>query len=101
MEVVRASRSPRYGTISNRLLISQILIAWQQALTAPFVIRFRALSEHGLMPANLLKSMDALPNYSKWSKAVCAEDAVTYVFDAPSIAKGTAERIAKLKANAN
>ena len=53
------------------------------------------------MPANLLKSMDALPNYSKWSKAVCAEDAVTYVFDAPSIAKGMAERIAKLKASAN
>lgn len=53
------------------------------------------------MPVNLLKSLDALPNYSKWSKAVCAEDAVTYVFDAPSIAKGTAERIAKLKANAN
>ena len=53
------------------------------------------------MPANLLKSMDALPNYSKWSKAVCAEDAVTYVIDAPSIAKGMADRIAKLKASAN
>ena len=53
------------------------------------------------MPTNLSKSMDALPNYSKWSKAVCAEDAVTYVIDAPSIAKGMVERIAKLKANAN
>ena len=52
------------------------------------------------MPASLLKSMDALPNFSKWSKAVCAEDAVTYVIDAPSIAKGMLERIAKLKASA-
>lgn len=75
-------------------------MAWLQAMTAPFVIRYRILGEHGLMPASLLKSMDALPNYSKWSKAVCAEDAVTYVIDAPSIAKGMAERIAKLKANA-
>ncbi len=53
------------------------------------------------MPASLLKSMDALPSFSKWSKAVCAEDPVTYCFDAPSIAKGMEERIAKMKANAN
>ena len=69
-------------------------------MVAPFVIRFRVWGEHGLMPASLLKSMDALPNFSKWSKAVCAEDAVTYVIDAPSIAKGMSERIAKLKASA-
>ena len=53
------------------------------------------------MPANLVKSMDALPSFSKWSKAVCAEDAVTYVIDAPHIAKVMAERIAKMKASAN
>ena len=65
------------------------------------MIRIRIWSEHGLLPASLLKSMDALPNFSKWSKAVCAEDAVTYVIDAPSIAKGMAGRIAKMKASAN
>ena len=69
-------------------------------MTAPFVLRFRVWGEHGLMPASLLKSMDALPNFSKWSKAVCAEDAVTYVIDAPSLAKGMSERIAKMKASA-
>ncbi len=53
------------------------------------------------MPANLLKSMDALPSFSKWSKAVSAEDAVTYVIDAPSLAKGMEQRIAKMKASAN
>ena len=54
-----------------------------------------------MLPANLLKSMDALPSFSKWSKAVCAEDAVTYVIDAPSIAKGMEEKIAKMKASGN
>ena len=53
------------------------------------------------MPTSLLKSLDALPNFSKWSKAVCAEDAVTYIVDAPSLAKGTEARIAKMKASAN
>ena len=70
-------------------------------MTAPFIIRFRIWTEHGLLPANLVKSMDALPSFGKWSKAVCAEDAVTYVIDEPHIAKAMAERIAKMKASAN
>ena len=51
------------------------------------------------MPS-VLKKLDALPNYSKWSKAVCNEDSVTYIFNGPEILKGTAERIAKLNAEA-
>ena len=50
------------------------------------------------MPASTGKSLQALPNYSKWSEAVCAEESVTYVFDGPAIAKGTEERIQKMKA---
>ena len=71
-----------------------------QALTAPFVIRYQTFGETGLMPKSMLKGLDALPNYSKWSKAVRAEDSVTYVFNGPKIAAGMAERIAKLKAEA-
>lgn len=56
------------------------------------------LTENGLMPASMGKALDALPNYSKWSKAVCAQDSVTYVFDGPKIAKAMAQRIEKLKA---
>lgn len=71
-----------------------------QALTAPFVIRFQTLGETGLMPKSMLKGLDALPNYSKWSKAIGAEDSVTYVFDGPKVARSIAERIEKLKAEA-
>ena len=52
------------------------------------------------MPKSMLKGLDALPNYSKWSKAVCAEDSVTYVFDAPYIVKAMVGRLEKLKAEA-
>lgn len=71
-----------------------------QALTAPFVVRYQAFGETGLMPKSMLKGLDALPNYSKWSKAIHAEDSVTYVFDGPATAGRMAERIAKLKAEA-
>lgn len=71
-----------------------------QALTAPFVVRYKAISETGLIPKSMLKGLDALPNYNKWSKAIHEEDSVTYVFDGPAIAKGTVERIEKMKAEA-
>lgn len=52
------------------------------------------------MPKSMLKGLDALPNYSKWSKAVRAEDSVTYVFDGPHIVETMTGRIEKLKAEA-
>ena len=70
-------------------------------MTAPFVIRYRAFGENGLMPASMLKGLDALPNYGKWSKAICAQESVTYVFDGPDIAKRMMDRIAKMKSEAN
>ena len=50
------------------------------------------------MPNSLVTGLDALPNYSKWSKALHEQDAVTYIFDGPTLADRTAERIAKMKA---
>ncbi len=52
------------------------------------------------MPKSMLKALNALPNYSKWSKAIHAEDCVTYVFDTPVVVKAMAERIEKMKAEA-
>ena len=71
-----------------------------QALTAPFVIRYHTYGEADVMPKSMLKGLDALPNYSKWSKAVRAEDSVTYVFDGPEVVRTTKQRIEKLKAEA-
>ena len=64
------------------------------------MIRYQTLGEADLMPKSMLKGLNALPNYSKWSKAVCAEDSVTYVFDGPNIAATMKARIEKLKAEA-
>ncbi|KAL8784771.1 MAG: hypothetical protein Q9195_008907 [Heterodermia aff. obscurata] len=69
-----------------------------QALTAPFVLRYQAFAEKGLLPKSVLNGLGALPNYSKWSKAIHEQDAATYIFDGPALADKTAERIAKQKA---
>ena len=69
-------------------------------MTAPFVIRFRTYGEAGLMPASLLKGLDALPNFSNWSKTVSETESVTYIFDKQKIVKNTADRLAKMKAEA-
>lgn len=52
------------------------------------------------MPKSMLKGLNALPNYSKWSNAIRAEDSVTYVFDGPGTTEGMAKRIEKMKAEA-
>lgn len=49
------------------------------------------------MPKSMFKGLDALPNYTKWSNAICAEDSVNYVFDGPAIAEGMVKRIEKLR----
>ena len=69
-------------------------------MTAPFVIRYHTYAEADIIPKSILNALDALPNYSAWSKAVRAQDSVTYVFDAPNIVKTTKQRIEKLKADA-
>ena len=63
------------------------------------MIRHRAFSEHGLYPDSVAAGFDALPNFSKWSEAITSQESVTYVFDAPSVAKRTGERVAKMKAD--
>ncbi|KAF2812398.1 thioredoxin-like protein [Mytilinidion resinicola] len=69
-----------------------------EALTAPFALRNSSLSKHGALPASLGKGLDALPNYSKWAKAVIAQESVTYIYDEEAVVKGTVARVAKLKA---
>ncbi|KAL8951223.1 MAG: hypothetical protein Q9222_002786 [Ikaeria aurantiellina] len=75
-------------------------ITLAEALTAPFVVRYKAYTEEGLLPQSMLKGLTALPNYNRWSKAIYEQGAVTYVFDGPKIAAGAAERVRKMKAEA-
>jgi len=52
------------------------------------------------MPASMLKGLKALPNYGKWSEAVCAENSVTYIFDGPEFSRKITAMLQKMKAEA-
>ena len=97
LEVAKASRSRRCvidKDWSRKRLINM------QALTAPFVVRYKAFADTDLMPKSMVKGLDALPNYNRWSKAIHGEDSVTDKFDGPTIAKNMVERVQKIKAEA-
>ncbi len=67
-------------------------------MTAPFILRVFEMSDGELLPTTVKKSLEKLPNFSKWAKIVTAEESVTYMWDGEKVARGTRERIAKLKA---
>ena len=67
-------------------------------LTAPFVLRLYEFSDGELLPTSVKASLDKLPNFAKWAKAVMAQESVTYMWDGPRVIKGTKERLAKMKA---
>ncbi len=50
------------------------------------------------MPASMGKALKGLPNYGKWSEAVCAQESVTYVFEGASDSEGMKKRFEKLRA---
>ena len=62
------------------------------------MVRFQTYAQEGLLPKSFLKGLDALPNYSKWSKAIHERHEVMYVFDGPGIAASTAKRIEAMRA---
>lgn len=49
------------------------------------------------IPRSLIEQLDALPNFSKWAKAVMAQESVTYVFDEKAIVEGTKKMVTKLR----
>ena len=62
------------------------------------MLRYKTYAEHGLLPKSMQKGLEALPNYSKWSKAICEHPAVLSGYDGPAIAEKSKERIEKMKA---
>lgn len=50
------------------------------------------------MPASMGKALKELPNYDKWSEAVCAQESVTYVFDGASVSESMKTKIDELRA---
>jgi len=71
-----------------------------QVLTAPFVIRYFAMSNGGLFPKSVKESIQKLPNFGPWAEAVIKRESVTYIFDEEKINQRMKKRIAKMKEQA-
>ncbi|GAB7337938.1 hypothetical protein MBLNU457_4321t1 [Dothideomycetes sp. NU457] len=71
-----------------------------EVLTAPFVLRLRADSGGKFMPKSLQEGMKKLPNYSKWSDAVCQQESVTYIYDEKRVVERSIQKAASMKAQA-
>lgn len=71
-----------------------------EAITAPFLLRFYALSEDGeLIPKSLKQSLEKLPNVGRWAKATLAKESVLYIWDEEKVLSRTKKRIAKMIAD--
>lgn len=69
-----------------------------EAITAPFVLRFYALSDDGvLFPKSFKAGASKLPNFGKWADKVVARESVTYIWNEENIVGRMKARIAKMK----
>jgi glutathione S-transferase len=55
------------------------------------------LSDGEVQPKSLPQKLDQLPNFSKWAKAVVAEDSVTYIWNKENMASMMKRRIPQLR----
>ena len=66
-----------------------------ECLTGPFVLRVGAYARFGLLDPEAVKGLDGLENYSRWAKAVVAQESVTYSFDEEKVMKEEVEFVEK------
>ncbi|WPB04066.1 uncharacterized protein RHO25_008710 [Cercospora beticola] len=65
----------------------------------PFVVRWYSLAKHeDLLPASLIKKLNALPNFSKWAKAIHERDSITKSIDWDSGPEPLRKKLASIKA---
>jgi hypothetical protein len=61
--------------------------------------RWYSLAKHeDLLPASLIKKLDALPNFSKWAKAIHERDSITKSIDWDSGPEPLRKKLASIKA---
>lgn len=93
IEPLLADASPFFGG-SSELTMAEVI-------TAPFVLRWEYLSKDGtLLPTVFWEKLSALPNFSKWARAMAAKESVTKIFDGEKFLSGTKARVEKNKAAA-
>lgn len=68
-----------------------------EAIVAPFLLRFYACSEAGLMPKSIKEGIKKLPNTGKWAEHVLKQESVLYIWDEEKVIARTGARIAKMK----
>ncbi|KAK7509613.1 glutathione-S-transferase-like protein omega 1 [Phyllosticta citriasiana] len=67
-------------------------------LTAPFLLRFYALSSRGILPKSFKQGLEALPHFGPWAKAVIAHPSVKENWDEESVVQRAEAMLAKVRA---
>lgn len=90
IEPLLADASPFFGG-SEQLTFAEVM-------TAPGIIRWRALAADGeLIPKGFGEALDALPNVSKWAKAIEGKESVMKIFDAQASVEGVKKLVKKMQ----
>jgi len=91
IEPLLSDASPFFGGSSD--------LTFVEVIAAPFLLRWYSLSKDGeLLPSSFAKQLDALPNFSKWAKAVQQKESVLKIYDEQAVLDGMKARIKKLQA---
>ena len=78
LEPLLADAKPFFGGSEN--------LSFAEVMTAPFLLRWYAQGKDGeMIPTSLVDKLDALPNFSKWAKAVQGNESVLGIWDEKNV----------------
>ena len=93
IEPLLADAAPFFGG-SKGLTFAEVIVA-------PFLIRWYAFANDGeMLPRSFVKTLDSLPNFGKWAKAVCERKSVLGTWEEKSTVEGTKAKVKKMLAAA-
>lgn len=90
IEPLLKDANPFFGG-SNEMTLAEVH-------TAPFLLRFYAMSDGELLPKSLKEGLEKLPHFGKWAKAVMERESVLGIWDEEVVVRRTKERMEKMKA---
>lgn len=74
-------------------------LTFAEVLTAPFLLRFYSFAKDGeMVPSSFAETLDSMPNFTKWRKAVTSKPSVTKIYDEQRIVDGMKTRLKKMAA---
>ncbi|KAK8167796.1 thioredoxin-like protein [Phyllosticta citrichinensis] len=75
--------------------VAQLSLA--EILTAPFLLRFYALSARRVLPQSLKQGLEALPHFGPWAEAVMRHPSVVETWDEESVVRHAVAMMERLK----